>query len=133
MTHERFRPGVAEPEEWKKDLNPDFLAGENYGVLGPQPEKAGLTADSIKGLHSRLQGFGDEDLKQITIVPQGSRLAQGATYIDLRDPHPREFTATADMSADSGHWYAPKSEIHYTIWNRLIGVANPERTGKDSD
>ena len=52
---------------------------------------------------------------------------QGATYIDLRDPHRREFTATGDMMASSDNWYVPKAVVDYQLWNRLIGIDNHER------
>ena len=69
-------------------------------------------------------------VKQIPILPRGSRLEQGATYTDLRDPEPREFTATGDMQAGPGNWYVPKSAVDYQLWNRLIGVEDPERLGR---
>src|SRR5438876_1005504 len=61
--------------------------------------------------------------------PLRARLEQGATYIDLASDAPREFTATGDMVANRDHCYVLKSAVDYTLWNRLIGVENPERTG----
>lgn len=127
MTQDPLTPPQGEHPFWQ-DLNPDFLAGENYGDQGPHPEKRpGHTAYDVKGAHNALDGFTDDDLKQIPIMPAGSRLEQGATYIDLRTPQPREFTATGGMEATEGHWFVPKSDVPYTIWNRLIGVDNPAR------
>ena len=63
-------------------------------------------------------------------MPQGSRLEQGATYIDLHSDTPQEFTATGDMEAGPHNWFVPKREIDYQLWNRLIGVDNPERRGE---
>jgi hypothetical protein len=110
-----------------QDLNPDFLAGENHGELGPHPERTARTAYDVKGAHRRLQSMNDEDLKQIPILPPGSRLEQGGTYIDLRAPEPVEFTATGNLEASQANWYVPKSDVPYWIWNRLIGVESPER------
>src|SRR5437667_7810699 len=87
------------------------------------------TAYEIKNLHDRLQDLHDDDLKQVPILPEGARLEQGATYIDLREHDPREFTARADMVAGPANWYVPKTEVDYQLWNRLIGVDNPERLG----
>lgn len=115
------------PHPFSEDLNPDFLAGENYGMQGPHPEKSARTAYDVKGVHRHLSGFNDEDLRQIPIMPAGSRLEQGATYIDLQTAEPQEFSARGDMVVDTGHWYAPKSAVPYWIWNELIGVRNPER------
>jgi hypothetical protein len=103
----------------------------------PQPEPGGRSElrgrrhrGGQSGPHDRrLADWPDDDLKQIAVVPQGSRLEQGATYIDLGAADPTEFTARGDMVAGPDHWYVPKSELHYALWNRLIGVENPERTG----
>jgi hypothetical protein len=66
-------------------------------------------------------------------VPRGERLAQGAVYVDLNDPQLREITATGDMSAGEYQWYVPKREVDYQLWNRLIGITNPERHGDADD
>jgi hypothetical protein len=107
----------------------------NTGLRGPHPEKADgvKTAYDIKSVHRHLQDLPDDDLKEIPILPEGTRLEQGATYIDLRSSHPQEFTATADMVAEPANWYVPKVEVDYQLWNRLIGVHNPERLGLADD
>jgi hypothetical protein len=124
MTEEQ--QGAGEHPFWQ-DLNPEFLAGENYDLQGPHPEKTAPTAFDVKGAHDALQGLSDDELKQISILPPGSRLEQGAVYIDLRDPGRQEFSARGDMTAGRENWFVPKSDTPYWIWNRLIGVKNPER------
>lgn len=112
------------PAEWARDLNPTRLAGQNIGIPGD-----GLpNAYDMKDVHRSLTGFTDDDLRQISIVPQGERLRQGATYLDLCDPRRDEFTATAEMSAGSGQRLVPKNEVPYTLWNRLRGIDDPQRT-----
>ena len=122
-------PGDYGPGDYGEDLNPDFLAGQNYGLEGPHPIKTGhvRTAYDIKNLHDRMNEFTDDELKSTPVLPAGMRLEQGATYIDLRDPNPREFTAIATMVSGERNWYVPKSDVGYVLWNRLIGVTNPER------
>jgi hypothetical protein len=110
-----------------QDLNPDFLKGENDGNQGPHPEKTARTAYDVKPLHDRLAAINDDDLKRIPVMPSGSRLEQGATYVDLHESEPREFTATGNMTSGPDNWYVPKSAVPYWIWNTLIGVDNPER------
>jgi hypothetical protein len=135
MEHIPIPEDTSEPEGWRADLNPDLMAGQNVGVQGPHPEKASgvKTAYDIKNLHDRLQDLHDDDLKQIPILPEGTQLEQGATYLDLRERDPREFTARADMVAMPANWYVPKTEVDYQLWNRLIGVDNPERLGLADD
>ena len=61
------------------------------------------------------------------MLPVGSRLRQGGTYLDLSDPQRRPFTAMGGMIAGEDNYYVPKDNIAYTLWNRLIGVTNPDR------
>jgi hypothetical protein len=127
-THE---PWEMQPDEYQQDLNPDGGAGLNVDLRGPHPEKSPnlRTAYDLKEVHRRMQGFTDDELKAIPVMPQGSRLEQGATYIDLRDEQPTEFTATGGMQVESGRLVVPKSDVPFEIWNRLIGVKNVMRTG----
>ena len=115
-------------EQYDADLRPGHGAGVNDGIAAPHPEKDGATAYDHKGAHDRLGSFTDDDLKQITVVPEGSRLEQGATYLDLMDPEGKEFTALGGQVAGPDHLYVAKSEVDYEIWNRLRGVDDPERT-----
>ena len=124
-----FRPGEQHPEEWRGDLNPDALAGQNVGLAGTDVEKHARTADELKDLHRRLQGLTDDELRQLPVLPPGARLQQGAKYVDLNDLDRGEFTALGNMEADRTTRYVPKSEVDYQLWNRLIGVDNPERLG----
>jgi hypothetical protein len=59
------------------------------------------------------------------VVPVGSPLQQGATYVNLAGDSLEEFTATAGITAAPGDAYAPKDRVPYEIWNRLIGKSKP--------
>jgi hypothetical protein len=130
MPDPNWRPGEQHPEEWRQDLNPNAMAGQNVGLAGPHPEIDAATAYDLKAVHRMLEGLTDDELKQIPILPQGSRLEQGAVYLDLRDPAPRELKARGDMEAGPNNWYVPKNQVDYQLWNRLIGVREPERLGE---
>jgi hypothetical protein len=130
MPDPNWRPGEQHPEEWRQDLNPNAMAGQNVGLAGPHPERNATTAFDLKTAHRLLQGLTDAELKQIPILPPGSRLEQGATYLDLHTPGHDEFTARGDMEAGPENWYVPKDQVDYQLWNRLIGVTNPERLGE---
>ena len=54
------------------------------------------------------------------MLPEGSRLEQGATYVDLRDDARREFQATGGMTAEPGRLVVPKADVGYQLWNRLV-------------
>lgn len=132
MTEKVGRPNDSKPDEWQQDLNPQPEAGVNYGLKGPHPEKDGeiSTAYDIKQLHRRLHDYTSSELKQIPVLPQGSRLEQGAKYIDLNHPEQGEFTAMGSMVAEEDNSFVPKTEVDYQLWNRLTGVQSPQRTGE---
>ena len=112
--------------EYEQDLRPDNLAGEDHGPRANALDY-GLTAYDIKDLYGKLADLTDDELKNITVLPVGTRLEQGAKYIDLQHLEQGEFVATADMVADEDHYYVPKKETDYVLWNRLNQVDNPAR------
>jgi len=103
------------------------MDGQNDGMRSPHPEDDAPTAYDIKDLHRRLGDFKDDELKQIPVLPPGTHLNQGGTYVDLRAAAPMEFTATADVVAGSESWYVPKSDVPYDLWNRLVQDHAPEQ------
>jgi hypothetical protein len=115
------------PEPYQHDLNPDAMAGQNLGISEAQPSKHGSTAYDVKPAHERLKQFSDDELKQLRLLPVGSRLAQGATYLDLNNLDLGEFTATGDMHVGPSNWLVAKKDVPYELWNRLLGVESPER------
>jgi hypothetical protein len=125
------RPPQAEvkhPPESERDLNPEHMAGQNVGWPSDVDYQGMPTAYDWKDVHRALNdAFADDELRQIPVLPEGERLQQGATYVDLRDPARREFTARGDMSADPAHRYVAKDAVPYSLWNRLVGVDDPER------
>ena len=112
------------PDEWQQNLNPDRLAGQNIGQDEPS-NNADFTAFHLRKRGHELRGLDDNDLKRVPVLPEGTRLQQGATYVDLAAGRPQEFTATGNMTAEPGHAYAPKNRVPYEVWNRLIGEAKP--------
>ena len=105
------------------------MAGQNLGAAGPQAAPQSPKAYDLKAVHRQFSDFLDDELKRIRILPAGTRLEQGATYFDLKDPARGEFTARGDMEAGPDEWCVDKSDTDYQLWNRLIGVTNPERLG----
>ncbi len=127
MSNQQFQPGQQHPEEWRRDLNPDAMAGQNQGPTERQLAGDVTTAYDLKAIHRHLADLSDDELRRIPVLPPGTRLQQGATYIDLRALQPQEFKAMGGQEADAEHWYVPKSEVDYPLWNKLIGVQNPAR------
>ena len=109
------------PEPYRQDLNPEAMAGQNIGLGETRPSNNAPTAYDVKPVHRQLHAFSDDELKLIPILPEGSRLEQGATYIDLTNLDIGEFTATGDMRAGPNNCIVAKKIVPYTLWNRLIG------------
>ena len=110
-------------------MGPGAGGGYNAGIAGEHPEKGNVkTAFDLKGVHSAFDDFTDDELKQIPVMPEGARLEEGGTYIDLADPAAAEITAHGVMEAGKGHRYVAKTEVDYELWNRLRGITDPERT-----
>jgi hypothetical protein len=133
MAQRHSHAGEQHPDEWRQDLSPDANAGQNYGAAGQQPEQEARNAYDIKELHEALDGFSGDELKQIIVLGEGSRLQQGGTYVDLATPDRREFKALGSMVAGRGNYFVPKDQVDYQVWNKLIGVSNPERLGEADD
>jgi hypothetical protein len=110
------------PGEWSRDLNPNRLAGQNIGGPSEMRERMTRTAYDVKAVHRALRDMKDDELKQIPVIDAGTRLQQGATYLDLEQG---AFTATAEMSVGAGQTVIPKDSVHYETWNRLAGEPKP--------
>jgi len=108
------------PEDsFTHDLNPQPEAGFNYGDLGPDTTQGRPAAD-YKDLVERLNWLRKDELEQLPIVPEGTRLEQGKTYIDLMDLEKGEFTGMANQIAPHGSKLVAKDAAPYELWNKLL-------------
>lgn len=123
----RHIPQPPPDDSFEYDLHPDKLAGEGHFAHVPEPGRMGRTLADEKEAYERFPQFTADDLKRIPLMPIGTQLEQGATYVDLAEPVMREFTALDEMVAGPEHLYVPKKDTGYLLWNRLLGVTNPAR------
>ncbi len=108
------------PREREEDLNPSHMAGQNIGPAGEEADDS-VTAYEMKGMHRMLAGYTDDELKQIPVLTEGTRLRQGATYIDLAEQHPTEFKVNGGVTIGREQLIVPKDRVPYPLWNKLIG------------
>ena len=132
VTSKIYRPEEKHPEPAQHDLNPDAAKGLNWGLAGQHPEKNALSAKDVKEVHEFLSHLRDDELDRVPILPPGVRLETNATYLNLRESPPREFTAEGSEDVAEGDWIVPKTEVDYPLWNRLLGITSPERTGEQT-
>jgi hypothetical protein len=127
----RVLPGDQHPERYRDDLNPDPMAGQNHGIHSSG--SMGPSAYDVKDVHQTWSDLSNADLKQLPVLPEGTRLEQGAVYLDLNDPQRGEIKALGNMEAERQHRYVAKKSVDYQLWNALLGVENPDRLGVSSD
>ena len=108
-------------DDFDQDLRPNEFAGENSGADTAQNEKSAPSAYSHKELHDRFPGLSSADLKNIPILPAGTRLDQGATYLDLNNIEKGEYSAVSNETVGDKDYIVPKTEVGYPLWNRLTG------------
>ena len=118
------------PREWIDDLNPERMEGQNIGASSKRNDSLARTAADIEVLVGRLNGFSRDELSQIPIVSAATKLKQGAVYLDMRIPAAVPFTATADITATEMNYYAPKAEVPYELWNRLVAALGAGNDGR---
>src|SRR5262245_37719862 len=121
-------PEFQHPEPYPNELSSDVPVGPAFDCIVPRPRRDdSRTAYDVKEARLQLVGWTDDELKQIPLMPVGTRLDPGAVYVDLREPARREFTATGDMLVPTDGLYVPRSEVDYRAWNRLLGIRTAER------
>src|SRR5438093_13715305 len=118
------------PDRREDDLNPDQLQGQNIGPSSAEDSNA-RTAAQIKEVTELLPNFRNDELREIPIVPRGSRLKQGAVYLDLRKPASGSFQAIGEMAAGPEDLYVPKAEVAYVYWNVLLETLCPYFTDSE--
>jgi hypothetical protein len=111
--------------------HPDAEAGAHVERSGfHSEEEHPRTAYDVEEAHRQLVDWTEDELKQVPLLPVRARLDQGATYVDLRDPARREFTATGEMQVPPDGLYIPKSGVDHRTWVRLLGLRTAERIGQ---
>ena len=113
--------------DFDQDLRPHNNAGADDSALNP-PSTNMRSAHDIKLMDDTiLADLTDDELKSVLILPAGTRLNQGAKYIDLAHLEQGEFVATAQMVAGPENYYVAKKQTDYVLWNRLNQVDTPAR------
>jgi hypothetical protein len=111
-------------------LNPERMGGQNIGASSKRNDPGARTAADIDVLAGRLSDFTRDELSQIPITPAGTKLKQGAVYLDMRIPAAVPFAATADIKATEMNYYAPKADIPYQLRDRLVAAWGRRRWEK---
>ena len=86
-----------------------------------------VPASADKVLHNRLSELTGDELSRLQVLEPGTRLEQGATYVDLNRLSDGPFKAIGGHAATEDNRYVAKRDTDYELWNRLVGQdSNPE-------
>ncbi|MBE3559248.1 MAG: hypothetical protein IMW89_08490 [Ktedonobacteraceae bacterium] len=120
-------PPESHEAEQVHDLAVAHHQAQNLGMGEPAAAGFSYSAHEFKQLYPKLADLTDDELKSIQILPTGTRLEEGATYIDLNHLEEGEFVAHGNQVASPDNYYVPKKATGYVLWNRLRQVSEPER------
>lgn len=124
VAHSQLDENSNTSEDFDRDLHPN---SQPETIEELDNENLRETAYNNKEIVNAYPQLSKDELKRLIILPEGTALEQGSTYYDLKDRDRGEFTAARGNSAGADNWYIAKSQVDYPLWNRLIGVDNPER------
>lgn len=129
---DNFRPEHLQDNTYSTDLNPQPMAGINDANNDMRAQMSGTTAYDLKEVHEMLPDLSSDELRELVILAEGTRLQEGAKYIDLRSLEQGEILRRNFMEAGPDNLYVAKSGMDYQLYNRLRGVTEPERVGDTS-
>jgi hypothetical protein len=107
------------PPHIERELSPGIAAVRTRGTAEATEPKT-RPASELKDLVRVLRDFTSDELRQIRVVVPGSRLAPGATYLDVRAPSGGPFVAPEESHAGKDSWFVPKADVTPPLWNRLL-------------
>ena len=102
-------------------LKADNHTGQN-GMLPVGGET--ILADGIKAVYALLPDWHKDELRRLSVVSPGTRLAQGDIYCDLRFRERGELVAHGEEEIHE-ELLVPKKGTDYEIWNKLLGKPSP--------
>jgi hypothetical protein len=112
------------PVAIERNLNPGVQAVRTRGTPRAQEPRT-RPASELKEVVRAISGFSNDELRQIRVVVPGSRLAPGATYLDLRRFDRQPFAAADESYAGKDTWYVAKTDTPPPLWKRLQSSAPP--------
>ena len=131
MTTHHPEHNTSSAEEYDQDLARSQRPAEEAGLGAEGTPGAEASASDFKELRTTLADLTNDELKNVPILPTGTRLEQGSKYIDLNHLEQGEFVAQGIMIASPEHAYVPKKETDYVLWNRLNQVDSAARLDEE--
>jgi hypothetical protein len=111
------------PERFRADLYGRSSGVGNDPAATREEWDEAIAASDIKDIYRRLPDWTHDDLAALPVLPEGTALQQGATYLDLQNPMRGEFKAIGAMTAGPENYFVPKKLTDYQTWDRLLDYA----------
>ena len=90
-------------------------------------------AGEDRELASKLGDLSPDEIARLAVLEAGTRLEQGATYVDLNDIGRGPFKAIGGHEAGEHNRYVAKRDTDYELWNRLTRDAAEPRIERPTD
>jgi hypothetical protein len=85
-----------------------------------RPPRDRRTALEVRHDHRVLQDLAADLLRQMPLVPDGSRLTRRGEYLDLHDPARADFRALGDEVVRPGQRLIARSDVSNEAWRALL-------------
>ena len=111
------------------DLRPSGADERRFGEVPLDRVAHERTAADVKDLRGRLSQLTRDELRRINLLPVGTPLQAGGTYLDLRQLDKGEFVAGMGRTVEPDEEIVAKHELDYQIWDYLSGQADSSNAG----
>ena len=122
----KMEKAAREEAQGEDALNAAALKADNHtGQQGMMPTDGELIEGTdIKALRDMLPEWHKDELRRLSVVPRGTRLAQGEVFCDLRFRERGELVAHGEEEVHD-ELLVPKKAVDYEIWNKLLNKTIP--------
>ena len=118
--------------DFDNDLHPHNRAGQNNSTDRNEGRTAFILKENESTLHARLQKLPDQELKQIPLLDTGTRLQEGAAYLDLRNLDGGAFQGMNNREVGAGDAFTSKSHLDHEQFAYLTGATTVAQLGRFS-
>ena len=118
--------------DFDNDLHPHSRAGQNDSPDRNEGRSAFDLKELQTPLHALLQKLPNQELKQIPVLDTGTRLQEGAVYLDLRNLDGGPFQGMNNREVGADDAFTAKSHLDHEQFAYLTGATTVAQFGRFS-
>ncbi len=118
--------------DFDNDLHPHNRSGQNDSPDRNEGRSAYLLKENESTMHPRLQMLPVQELKQIPVLDTGTRLQEGAAYLDLRNLDSGAFQGMNNREVGPDDLFTAKSHLDHEQFAYLTGATTVAQLGRFS-